>query len=1004
MSPSGDGTDPQQDLGPTTPDAAAQLMRQFQRSGDRVALERALLLCAPALRRAAVRLAGAGEADDLLQECFLVAIGRVATFEPEQRLLPWLLGILNNVFRSRHRRRWARLRMHSARLQEAERDAAELATNAPDAPTTIDHREWQRRIGAAAEGLAEPYRTVVIEHLCVGTPLVQVAQKLGRTPSTVRSQFHRGLQELRRRLPTPLLGGLVAVLAVRDGRSIAAGSAASTGMPLPRSRLQPAWFALAAMLLLIPWLLWQQPDAQAAASSTFVAAAAEPPRTVTPTDSPKDLAADRSEAPSPTRRLHLRLLHQNGSPAKDIPVWCDPDFVTGIAVARVHQGWIRSQTDADGAVVFDVPKHTFVTLRLHELARLGTLPPGDNDAHWTLTAPPGHRIQFECVNGDGLPVADATILVSGSGNMASPSLAVATSDELGRGSFLSVLQNFHLWAIAPGHRVSGEIHGGKTSDPAQAMTARFHLMAAERRIQGRVLDQDGRPIRDAVVAVWSRTANRLPHLYLRSDAHGAFATDHLPLGDWGAAAVAPGHAVAERACKIDENSCELVLYRGVDVSGRVDGIAGVQHDRLRISTRDLDGISNNPLSAGAALVAADGSFVLRNMRRGRLSVGVFDTTTAPMHYRDIEITDAATPLVQLSIAPKSCWQIRVVDTRGRPVPGCLLRSDGYAPIVGNSAPDQATTDGDGRAILRRHAAPRRLSLYLQQSVTHDVFPLHVIENAAPPTTNEPLLLTIDPELERCSVRGRLPEQLRPDFANGLLTLGRSPEVQRVATDNGLFQIDNLPPGDGWRLLWHQSPDAPLCRVLLAAFDLAPGQTLDLESIPMARLGTLRQKLVSGTILHAALFSREEVPLLFTGLAPGVESTCLLPAGAYRLDFAGPDGARRSRSFDIAPDTTTLIELASAGGQTCRLFVAEDRVIPGTKPLAITIEDLASAGSSVPYPMVALFNGALTGWSLDIDLQPGSYRVTAEGADGVRRGALIVVSARPGLQTFPLERQ
>ena len=1002
MSSSGDGTDPQQDLGSTPPDAAAQLMRQFQQTGDRAELERALLLCAPALRRAAVRLAGASDADDLLQECYLIAIRRSATFLPDLRLLPWLLGILNNVARSHHRR-GGMLRRGSPSNSDDAVDEATLVGDEPEPATAIDRQEWQRRVVAVAEGLAEPYRTVVLEHLCAETPLVLLAERMGRTPSTVRSQFHRGLQELRRQLPPPMLGGLIAVLAVRDGRAMTA-TMPTDGKPPLRSRLPMLLgCGLMAALLSMPWWSSTPLAAPATLAPTTVGAvnaAASPGG-----DASRLAVADdeRIAAPSATRALRLRFRSATGSAAADLTVWCDPDYVRGRTVPQVHTNWRSARTDADGIVVFELPKHTTSAVRLHELAVLQFLPPGAADVDWELTAPPGHMVHFECVDGDGRAVADATVFAGGSRGERSPMLPVARSDAHGRGTLRTVLDRTFLHAIAPGHRISPRLQVERSHDPNQRVTARFELPASERSVRGRVLAQDGQPLAGAVVAVWLANDDRRGPVYLVPDAAGSFATEHLPRGNWAAAAVTPEHAMAVQLCGEEETDCSLVLQRGFEVRGRVLLTAGLHPDDLRVATREVDGIPGNPFGATASAIATDGSFVLRNVHRGNFQIAVLDPSNSPIGNAKLEVVDAPPEPLTIDLLPSSVWQVRVVDPRGRAVPGCLLRSDGRAGLVGHLAPDHALTDGEGRGLLRRHTEPRRLSVFLKRGTNHDAFPIRILEHAEPGAGDQALQITVDPEQPRARLRGRLPESVRQLPDRGNLLLRRDAHELMIATDSeGAFDVGDLPPGEGWRLLWRRA-EAPLCRIDLAHFDLTPGETKDLGMPELAGIGTLHLRLAAGattSALHVTVLDDADLALSLATVRQGSEYSCMFPAGRYRLDSNGPDGRRRSQHVELAAGTTTSIAFPAEAGQPCRLFVPDSEAITNLQTLAMTIVS-ESATTDPPHPMPVAFDAALRGWSLDIDLLPGTYRVSVESGDGAHRGGTIVVSAKPGLQTFPL---
>lgn len=1004
MTTGGIGSMPEPEGNVLPTDAAADAMRRFQLSGNQAELEHALLLCVPGLRRAAVRLAGAGAADDLLQECFMIAITRAATFAPEARLLPWLVGILHNVVRNQRRHCWSVRRWTSRWDLEAAPDPDRLASEEPSPLTVLDRQEWHRRIVSVAQELEEPYRSVVLEHLCNETPLVQLAGRLNRRPGTVRSQLHRGLHELRRRLPAPLLGALAALLAIRSGRAMQATRNGSTGPSWQR----PSILLLGLLVVVVAIPLWPRSDPGVPGSSTTTAATAAEAATTTGSAAEVRavVSADRSPVATATRRLFLRFRLPNGAPADDLPVWCDPDFVAGQPVPRVHTGWHMGRTDAGGFVGFEVPTDTAVALRLHELEPLQLLPPNGGDTDWEFAVSQGTRVRFECVDGEGQPISFPVLYACTSNGVRSPMLPVARGDAQGSGTTRTSLGRTHLLVMAPGHQISERMMVDSSNSPDDVVTARFVLSPSVRSTGGRVLDEQGGPLAGAVVAVWAIGKTRIAPIYLQTDAAGAFTTEHLPLGTWAAAAITPGRAMAVRQCEEHESECDLVLHRGVDVTGHLVFTPSTHSDRLRIVTRELECIPDNPLGAHGAVVAADGRFVLRNVHAGRFLVGVFDRRSTPIVTAPIDVTNVAPPPLELTVSSTASWQVRVLDPRGNPISDCQVRSYSSVAMVGYLGPDYAVTDDGGRCLLRQHSRPRRIAVHLKRGTAHEVFPSHDIESAGPSERGEELRITVDPRLPRASMHGRIPEPMRALQDGGSLQLRRAGDCLPLTTDpNGTFRVDDLPPGRGWRLIW-QRPDPHPGRVDLAAFDLAPGEAKDLDELTFAGLGSLSLKLVDGTAdscMHVSVVDEQEFPLLCTHIRRGTDFRCEFPAGRYRLDFTGADGSRLSRNFELTRDATTTVEIQAGNGQPCRLFVPEAESMTNHLALAVSIVDESSVRIAEPHQMLAHFDPVSRGWRLDVDLRPGTYRVIAEGGDGDRRGGTIVVGARAGLQTFPLAR-
>ncbi len=82
------------------------LFRRYCRTGDARALSEVFDRTAPELLRLAGWLCGRrADAEDLVQHTFLLAIESRATFDPTQRAMPWLIGILTNLTRNLRRER-----------------------------------------------------------------------------------------------------------------------------------------------------------------------------------------------------------------------------------------------------------------------------------------------------------------------------------------------------------------------------------------------------------------------------------------------------------------------------------------------------------------------------------------------------------------------------------------------------------------------------------------------------------------------------------------------------------------------------------------------------------------------------------------------------------------------------------------------------------------------------------------------------------------------------------
>ena len=126
-------------------------------------------------------------ADDVVQEAWLASLE-----QPPERirdLNTWLRKVVRNVaarnFRRSRRRR-------DLELSTARREAIEPPES------TVGRASLNALLHESVRSLREPYRSVLTRRFLEERSVAEVAQELGHSPATVRSQVGRGLVELRR--------------------------------------------------------------------------------------------------------------------------------------------------------------------------------------------------------------------------------------------------------------------------------------------------------------------------------------------------------------------------------------------------------------------------------------------------------------------------------------------------------------------------------------------------------------------------------------------------------------------------------------------------------------------------------------------------------------------------------------------------------------------------------------------------------------------------------------
>ena len=156
-------------------------------SGDEAAFRTIYRAHAATLYRLALRLAGGREsaAEDVLQEAWARAIRRLAAFERRSSLRRWLIGIV--------------VRCSLERIRADRRAADELpelqsvagAASAPESRIDLER---------AFEALPPGYRAVLVMHDVEGYTHEEIAELMGISPGTSKSQLSRGRSWLRRAL------------------------------------------------------------------------------------------------------------------------------------------------------------------------------------------------------------------------------------------------------------------------------------------------------------------------------------------------------------------------------------------------------------------------------------------------------------------------------------------------------------------------------------------------------------------------------------------------------------------------------------------------------------------------------------------------------------------------------------------------------------------------------------------------------------------------------------
>jgi len=301
-------------------DRLARLFNRYRTHGDVEALGKVFDELAPRLLSIALHICGNPvDAEDVLQQTFLLAMDKSDAFDSGQRLEPWFAGLLRNVARNAMRRA-------SRRRTEA---LPELASSCDGPRTAAERKEIVAALREQVSALPPEQRQALLLQLEHGLAPAEIADVLQVAPGTVRMRLMRGLRALERRLPKCLavlaLGsrGLAAVR--RDVlRAAAKQAAASTAVTAIGGALvlEKAIAVVCVAVIVALAFLW--PETNAVSTSIEPGRTEAVTRTATsdssemPRERPGSTATERVETAPATLVVRVRAIP--AKPSVDLPI------------------------------------------------------------------------------------------------------------------------------------------------------------------------------------------------------------------------------------------------------------------------------------------------------------------------------------------------------------------------------------------------------------------------------------------------------------------------------------------------------------------------------------------------------------------------------------------------------------------------------------------------------------------------------------------------------------
>lgn len=162
------------------------------RDGDGSAFEELYRQHAGRLYNLTFRMAGsAQEAEDLLQDVFLLAYRKLGSFRGDSSLGTWLYRLGMNQCLDYLRGRHARMSQATESLDDE--GTAEPAAPLPATPIAVNRMDLERAIGRLPNGC----RAAFLLHDVEGFEHREVARILGVSEGTSKSQVHKARMKLR---------------------------------------------------------------------------------------------------------------------------------------------------------------------------------------------------------------------------------------------------------------------------------------------------------------------------------------------------------------------------------------------------------------------------------------------------------------------------------------------------------------------------------------------------------------------------------------------------------------------------------------------------------------------------------------------------------------------------------------------------------------------------------------------------------------------------------------
>jgi RNA polymerase sigma-70 factor (ECF subfamily) len=132
------------------------------------------------------------QTEELVQECFLVALEKLPGYAGESSLFSWLCGIARNKLRSARRKK--RPRPLADVLEENEGEIDRILADVAREPLpewALERAETRELVGATLSSLSPEYRRALVGKYIEEKSVVEMAAAAGQSEKAAESMLHR---------------------------------------------------------------------------------------------------------------------------------------------------------------------------------------------------------------------------------------------------------------------------------------------------------------------------------------------------------------------------------------------------------------------------------------------------------------------------------------------------------------------------------------------------------------------------------------------------------------------------------------------------------------------------------------------------------------------------------------------------------------------------------------------------------------------------------------------